>query len=458
VKNFFTKTIQVSACTRKYFENTPALSSVQILGVPINFSICLRDSFVEPINVLFGDETPDSNITTLTNYTEKPTPNWLNWMGVSTSSIASNVPGGTKKEYFMMRTFIANAFPVYAYKEIRVFATTAGPIQLNFIIFKTCTSIYACEARLKNSAIEKTSNEYSTYYSMMVNLNMGYNSIDLSILSKVRITTYLYGCISWISYGGMLGRDWGYYGYSDIVLDSNYVTVPTTTTTTTQTSTTTTKSTTKGPTTTSTTITSNTTTKSTATSPIITSTTTKSATTTTIELKKTVGYYSLWKNETGKENKTTTFLVDVQVELVTVDYCFPCDHIYPTSDSYSLRVYTSNRTASVLLKTLFFRIVGLTCPSVLYQYTEFSCNITMYAPIPDGKDSHNVTVQINTLASPTYNYLFNTNRMSFSSRIDTSGYYIISFNESNYNTARSLTIYVTPSNTLKFKLKKETYY
>ena len=436
MNNFFTKTIQVSACTRKYFENTPALSSVQILGVPINFSICLRDSFVEPINVLFGDETPDSNITTLTNYTENPTSQWLNWMGVSTNSNPSNVPGGTKKEYFMMRTFIVNSFPVYAYKEIRVFATTAGPIQLNFIIFKTCTSILACEARLKNSAIVKTSNEYSTYYSMMVNLNMGYNSIDLSILDKVRITTYPYGCISWISYGGMLGRDWGYYGYSDIVLDSNYVTVPTTTTT--QTSTTTTKSTTTSPTT--------------------TSTTTKSATTTTIELKKTVGYYSIWKNETGKENKTTIFLVDVRVELVTVDYCFPCDHIYPTSDSYSLRVYTSNRTASVLLKTIFFRIVGLTCPSVIYQYTEFSCNITMYAPIPDGKNSHNVTVQINTLASPTYNYLFNTNRMSFSPRIDISGYYIISFNESNYNTARSLTIYVTPSNKLKLKLKKETYY
>jgi len=82
----------------------------------------------------------------------------------------------------------------------------------------------------------------------------------------------------------------------------------------------------------------------------------------------------------------------------------------------------------------------------------------MYAPIPDGKNSHNVTVQINTLASPTYNYLFNTNRMSFSPRIDISGYYIISFNESNYNTARSLTIYVTPSNKLKLKLKKVTYY
>lgn len=376
-----------------YLQNWNQLNQYQILGALLNFTICLNNIVSEPLNILYGDETANSTIARVTEFTRQSVSNIYNYnllVSSSRSSSASSVPNEENKEYFLMNTLTPNSNQKYAFKEIRVYAMTAGTIQLNFNVFLKCNSLDACEARLTNSAIDKGLDEFATYYRMLVNITSGYNVISVPT-STIKITTVQYSIISWVSYGGMIGRAWGNWGLSDIVLDTN---------------------------------------------------------------NTDVTYYSLWNNDTGLRSETqkTHFLVQPVVENFVSTYCFQSNHTYPTGSTYQVKVYVDNQTPRTVI-TLKFLIVKLFCPSSVDRYRNFSCEIRMYPHVLAGHTSHNVTVTAAAVPPVSVNSIFNSNSHTVNMSIWSEGFHTLTAYEKNYDSTFPTTVFVNNSNKFNPKFK-----
>lgn len=374
-----------------YLQNWNQLNQYQILGTMLNFTTCLSNTVSEPLNILYGDETANSTIARLTEFTRQTVSYMYNYnllVNSARSSSASSVPNEENKEYFLMNTLTPYSNQKYAFKEIRVYAMTAGTIQLNFNVFLKCNSLDACEARLTNSAIDKGLDEFATYYRMFVNITSGYNVINVST-STIKITTVQYSIMSWVSYGGMIGRAWGTWQVSDIVLDKN---------------------------------------------------------------NTNVTYYSLWNNHTGLrlESQKTHFLVQPMVENFVSTYCFKSNHTYPTGSTYPVKAYVNNQTPRTMI-TLKFLIVKLFCPSSVDRYRNFSCEIRMYPPVLAGHTNHNVTVTAAAVPPVTVNSLFNSNSHTVNMSIWSTGYRTLTAYEKNYGSTFPTTVFVNDSNISKFK-------